>query len=121
MLVLLVGINDCRWLSRHETIAGMFKFSLAILSQRLIIALHSSTLPCQMLSWVEYYRPRYFLLENVAGIQDHILYFHVEGDDGETNEVKVGQGMVKFIFRALIALGYVFSSRPNDFRISFML
>lgn len=58
-----------------------------------------STLPCSMLSYVEYYNPDYFLLENVRGLLSHTL------QDGRTNTV-VQAGMVKFICRTSLALGY---------------
>ncbi|KFY29605.1 hypothetical protein V494_08624 [Pseudogymnoascus sp. VKM F-4513 (FW-928)] len=57
------------------------------------------------LSYVDHYRPKYFLLENVRGLLQHRL--------GSTQK-KVGfgvqggiqQGSVKFILRALTSLGY---------------
>ncbi|KAF8163400.1 S-adenosyl-L-methionine-dependent methyltransferase [Crassisporium funariophilum] len=64
-----------------------------------------STLPCNMLSYVEHYEPDYFLLENVAGLLDHKLYNKRSTDSG-TIECKIQFGMVKFIMRTLIALGY---------------
>lgn len=53
-----------------------------------------------MLSYVEYYNPDYFLLENVRGLLNHTL------QDGRTNTV-VQAGMVKFICRTSLALGSV--------------
>ncbi|KAL2069986.1 hypothetical protein VTL71DRAFT_14666 [Oculimacula yallundae] len=56
------------------------------------------------LSYVDYYRPKYFLLENVKGLLTHRL--------GATQERKkkleggIEKGTVKFILRALTSLGY---------------
>jgi len=54
-----------------------------------------STLVCNMIAYVEFYRPTYFLLENVSGILEHSL-----------KEKTVASGVVKFIYSALIALKY---------------
>ncbi|KAG0701495.1 hypothetical protein DFH29DRAFT_1000139 [Suillus ampliporus] len=54
-----------------------------------------STLVCNMIAYVEFYRPMYFLLENVGGILEHSL-----------KEKTVASGVVKFIFAALLALNY---------------
>ncbi|KAG2133739.1 S-adenosyl-L-methionine-dependent methyltransferase [Suillus clintonianus] len=54
-----------------------------------------STLVCNMIAYVEFYRPMYFLLENVGGILEHAL-------KGKT----VASGVVKFILAALLALNY---------------
>ncbi|KAG1743398.1 S-adenosyl-L-methionine-dependent methyltransferase [Suillus lakei] len=54
-----------------------------------------STLVCNMIAYVEFYRPMYFLLENVGGILEHAL-------KGKT----VASGVVKFIIAALLALNY---------------
>ena len=48
-----------------------------------------------MISYVEFYRPLFFLLENVVGM----LSFPLEGKGG------IKMGVVKFILRALISLG----------------
>jgi DNA (cytosine-5)-methyltransferase 1 len=48
-----------------------------------------------MIAYVEFYRPMYFLLENVGGILEHAL-----------KEKTVASGVVKFIHAALIALKY---------------
>ncbi|KAF8911019.1 S-adenosyl-L-methionine-dependent methyltransferase [Gymnopilus junonius] len=64
-----------------------------------------STLACNMLSYVEYYEPKYFLLENVAGFLDHKFYTARETEAGEV-ESEIRAGMVKFVMRTLIALGY---------------
>lgn len=57
-----------------------------------------------MLSYVEYYRPKYVLLENVTGL----LYFQLRGKQQGSRIVDgVKAGMVKFIMRTFVALGYV--------------
>jgi DNA (cytosine-5)-methyltransferase 1 len=48
-----------------------------------------------MIAYVEFYRPMYFLLENVGGILEHAL-----------KEKTVASGVVKFIIAALLALKY---------------
>lgn len=61
-----------------------------------------------MLSYVEHYEPDYFLLENVAGILDHRLFDRRTNNAGVTEDCEIQSGMVKFILRTLIALGYEF-------------
>ncbi|KAI0723866.1 S-adenosyl-L-methionine-dependent methyltransferase [Cerioporus squamosus] len=62
-----------------------------------------STLVCNMISYVEFYRPQYFLLENVVGI----FSYHLDRQGRGKHVVKkVRMGVVKFILRALTALGY---------------
>ncbi|KAI0705891.1 S-adenosyl-L-methionine-dependent methyltransferase [Cytidiella melzeri] len=62
-----------------------------------------NTLACNMLSYVDFYRPSYFLLENV----DALLYAKLQAEqDGAKQVGGIKQGMVKFILRALISLGY---------------
>ncbi|KAH7889609.1 S-adenosyl-L-methionine-dependent methyltransferase [Phlebopus sp. FC_14] len=56
-----------------------------------------STLICNMLSYVEFYQPMYLLLENVYGILVHQV-------NARTQTVQLG--IVKFIQRALAAIGY---------------
>lgn len=58
-----------------------------------------STLPCAFLSLVEHYRPDYVALENVAGLLHHY-------EEDEASGVKVKHAMVKYIYVALVALGY---------------
>ncbi|OCH93875.1 S-adenosyl-L-methionine-dependent methyltransferase [Obba rivulosa] len=62
-----------------------------------------STLVCNMLSWVELYRPPYFLIENVIG-----MLFHPLGgkQSGRSLVGGIKMGIVKFIVRASTALGY---------------
>ncbi|KAG6844922.1 hypothetical protein H0H87_002406 [Tephrocybe sp. NHM501043] len=58
-----------------------------------------------MLSYVELYNPQYFLLENVIGL----LKYRLMSTRSKTKRSLVGgieAGMVKFIMRTLIALGY---------------
>ena len=55
-----------------------------------------------MLSYVEFYKPAYFLLENVVGL----LNFKLGGEqDGQRIVNGVKMGVVKFIIRALVCLG----------------
>ena len=58
-----------------------------------------------MLSYVEYYEPDYFLLENVYGIINHKMTDKRKEDGGQMK-----LAMVKLIMRTLIALGYVIYS-----------
>lgn len=64
----------------------------------------SSTLACNMLSYVEHYEPNYFLLENVFGFLHHKFHSTRSTDSGDVNCV-IQAGMVKFVTRTLIALG----------------
>ncbi|KAJ2935641.1 hypothetical protein H1R20_g1454, partial [Candolleomyces eurysporus] len=64
---------------------------------------YQSTMPCNMLSYVEYYQPKYFLLENVAGLLDYKLQ-DKHATSNKTKEIQFG--MLKFILRTLISLGY---------------
>ncbi|KAL0946534.1 hypothetical protein HGRIS_012742 [Hohenbuehelia grisea] len=62
-----------------------------------------STLVCNMLSYVEFYEPDYFLLENVVGLLHFQLLASKQGNrmvDG------IVMGVVKLVQRTLIALGY---------------
>lgn len=55
-----------------------------------------------MLSYVEFYRPSYFLLENVTGL----LFYRLNGhQEGRSIVGGVQMGVVKFILRALVCLG----------------
>lgn len=59
-----------------------------------------------MLSYVEYYHPKYVLIENVTGM----LYFQLRGkQDGLRIIDGVRAGMVKCIMRTFVGLGYVVS------------
>ncbi|KAI0647432.1 S-adenosyl-L-methionine-dependent methyltransferase [Trametes meyenii] len=62
-----------------------------------------STLVCNMISYVEFYKPTYFLLENVVGMLSYRL-----GGKQEGNRVVGGieMGVVKFILGSLTTLGY---------------
>lgn len=68
-----------------------------------------------MLSYVEHYRPNYFLLENVAGLLDYPL-MSTSGKDGRSLEGGIKSGVVKFLARTLIALGQVFP--PNRINLA---
>jgi DNA (cytosine-5)-methyltransferase 1 len=60
-----------------------------------------------MLSYVEHYDPKYFLLENVKGLLDYpLMSNHVKG--GRSLKGGIKSGVVKFIMRTLEALGSVF-------------
>ncbi|KAG7092771.1 hypothetical protein E1B28_009094 [Marasmius oreades] len=62
-----------------------------------------SSLPCNMLSYVEEFEPDYFLLENVTGL----LRFPLKSkNDGNRLVGGIKMGVVKMIVRVLIALGY---------------
>jgi hypothetical protein len=71
---------------------------------------------CNMLSYVEHYQPNYFLLENVAGFLEHHIISRSTTSSGKVVTIKFG--MVKFVARALIALGseYVLQIRSPVFR-----
>lgn len=59
-----------------------------------------------MLSYVEYYDPKYFLLENVKGLLDYpLMSTSRKGSRGLEGGIK--SGVVKFIMRSLEALGFV--------------
>jgi DNA (cytosine-5)-methyltransferase 1 len=62
-----------------------------------------------MLSYVEFYQPRYVLMENVKGLlQHHSLRSVSEMGDEEDEEGKtVKMSIVKFVLRALLRLGLV--------------
>jgi len=62
------------------------------------------TLVCNMLSYVEYYQPKYFMLENVERMINHPLAADL------VNKRFVGgipQGMLKLITSSLASLGSV--------------
>lgn len=63
-----------------------------------------STIPCNMLSYVEHYSPSYFLLENVHGFMLHKFYGSKTTSSGLVESV-IEFGMVKLVARTLIALG----------------
>ena len=56
------------------------------------------TLVCNMLSYVDFYKPDYFLLENVWGMVHH----KIQGRDSE-----VAMAVIKFINRGLTSIGCV--------------
>lgn len=60
-------------------------------------------MPCNMLSYVEFYRPKFFLLENVRGMVHFKLAHQLEDAANSGSAVKMG--VIKFILRALIGLG----------------
>ncbi|KAK7034044.1 hypothetical protein VNI00_012475 [Paramarasmius palmivorus] len=64
-----------------------------------------SSLPCNMLSFVEEYEPDYFLLENVSGFLRFPLKA-TDSADGRRLDGGIKMGVVKMTTRTLIALGY---------------
>lgn len=54
-----------------------------------------NTLVCSAMSYVDFYRPSYFLLENVRGLVSYKL-----GKD------RINNGVLKFIIRCLTSMGY---------------
>ncbi|KAI8989795.1 S-adenosyl-L-methionine-dependent methyltransferase [Trametes punicea] len=62
-----------------------------------------STLVCNMISYVEFYRPSYFLLENVVGMLSYKLC--AKGENSHTIGT-IKMGVVKFILSSLTTLGY---------------
>lgn len=63
-----------------------------------------NSLVCTALSYVDFYKPEYFLLENVRGM----VAFKLGGEQDGTNKIKGGikMGVVKFILRCLTSMGY---------------
>ncbi|KAJ1981436.1 hypothetical protein H4R33_005251 [Dimargaris cristalligena] len=63
-----------------------------------------NTLVTTSLSYVDFYRPRYFLLENVYGM----VRFRLGGTQDSSAKIKDGikMGVLKFIIRALTSMGY---------------
>ena len=57
-----------------------------------------------MISYVEFYRPLFFLLENVQGLLSYSLGERTEAEQVEPKE-GVKMGIVKFIIRTLTGLG----------------
>ena len=63
---------------------------------------YSRTCIPTMLSFVEYYSPKYVLIENVPGL----LTYRLTGAQVESDSVRgIEGGMVKFVMRTLTALG----------------
>lgn len=61
-----------------------------------------TTLVCNMLSYVDFYRPKYVLLENVIGLLFHRLECRQESQETANG---VTMSVVKFVFRTLTSLG----------------
>lgn len=60
------------------------------------------TLICNMISYVEHYRPLYFMIENVTGL----LSCSLKGkQQGKRIVGGIEAGIVKFIMRSLTSLG----------------
>ncbi|KAF9030701.1 S-adenosyl-L-methionine-dependent methyltransferase [Hymenopellis radicata] len=64
-----------------------------------------ATLPMTMLSYVEFYAPKYFLLENVTGLLGYRLLGRPKAH-GKSLEGGVEMGLPKLICRILMSLGY---------------
>lgn len=82
-------------------ISGVYRLTCP--PKMFIIIFLRSTLPLTMLGWVDYYRPKYVLMENVPGILSYPLKSE---QDGRRLKGGIQMGMVKIILRILIALGY---------------
>lgn len=67
---------------------------------------YRNTLVCNMLSYVDFYRPKFFMLENVEGILFHPLNATQSGP-GRKMKGGVRMGVVKLILRTLTSIGYV--------------
>ncbi|KAI9032735.1 S-adenosyl-L-methionine-dependent methyltransferase [Phycomyces nitens] len=63
-----------------------------------------NTLVCTALSYVDFYKPKYFLLENVRGL----VSYKLGGEQAGQNRIKGGieMGVVKYILRCLTSMGY---------------
>jgi DNA-cytosine methyltransferase len=63
-----------------------------------------NSLPATFLSYVDHYRPQYFLLENVQALLSHRLRSYQVNK--HKTEGGIEQGSLKFILRSLTSLGY---------------
>ncbi|OAD76274.1 hypothetical protein PHYBLDRAFT_132318 [Phycomyces blakesleeanus NRRL 1555(-)] len=63
-----------------------------------------NTLVCTALSYVDFYKPKYFLLENVRGL----VSYKLGGEQNGQNRIKGGieMGVLKYILRCLTSMGY---------------
>ncbi|KAI7868026.1 S-adenosyl-L-methionine-dependent methyltransferase [Spinellus fusiger] len=63
-----------------------------------------NTLVCTALSYVDFYKPKYFLLENVRGL----LMYKLAGEQDGASRIKGGieMGVLKYILRCLTSMGY---------------
>lgn len=57
-----------------------------------------------MISYVDFYRPKFFLLENVRGILEWKGHTALAGDE---YDAQIEMAAPKFIARAMVSLGYV--------------
>lgn len=81
---------------------GMHMEKYISMSNSSVFFFYRSTLICNMLSYVEFYRPSYFLLENVVGL----LHYPLKGRMvGRAFVEGIKMGVVKFIIRTLTCLG----------------
>lgn len=61
-----------------------------------------NTMVANMLSYVEYYRPKFVLIENVTGM----IHYRLQAiQDGKKFKGGIEGGIVKFIARTLTSLG----------------
>lgn len=63
---------------------------------------YRNTLVANMISYVDFYRPKFFLLENVLGMFDWRGHTALADDDYDG---EIMMAAVKFITRAMIGLG----------------
>ena len=62
-----------------------------------------------MLSFADFYQPKYFMLENVRGM----LQFRLGGtQNGQKIEGGIKMGVIKFVLRALTSMEYVYQFCP---------
>lgn len=78
--------------SCRMTSGTLYLTSCAVHYSLFMSKLIRSTLIANMISYVEFYRPSYFLLENVEGLLHHKLS-------------DISMGIVKFVLRSLTSLG----------------
>ena len=101
-------VLDCCVVHSVLMISGTVYFDNADFEIRYSWIHYRSTLPVNMLSYLEHYSSDYFLLENVKGILDYPLMSST-AKNGRSLEGGIKSGVVKLIIRVLIALGYGYS------------
>ncbi|KAG8935978.1 hypothetical protein FRC02_005174 [Tulasnella sp. 418] len=92
--------NESEWLKHLDTfyIGGMKKIYHSNRNKKVDDTRH--TLSINALSFVDIYRPKYFILENVRGMSFYTLYGRGKTRSGSK------MGLVKIIMRCLLAMGY---------------
>lgn len=73
---------------------------------KVLIEIYRTTLVANMLSYVEFYEPRYVLMENVKGLLQHHSQGYGLDEDDEDGDKIIKMVIVKFVLRALTCLGY---------------